>query len=68
VLACSDADPWCPEGAAQRYGSALDVPVHVVEGAGHLSPGEGYGPWPAVERWAREGIFEVGAAARHRAA
>jgi predicted alpha/beta hydrolase family esterase len=68
VLACSDVDPWCPEGAAQLYGSALDVPVHVVEGAGHLSPAEGYGPWPAAERWAREGTFAAGIAARERAA
>ncbi|MCW2983673.1 MAG: hypothetical protein JWR63_1243 [Conexibacter sp.] len=56
-LVCTDADPWCPEGAATLYGRALDVPVHVVEGAGHLSLDEGYGPWPAVERWAREGTL-----------
>jgi predicted alpha/beta hydrolase family esterase len=56
-LVCTDADPWCPEGAAALYGRALEVPVHVVEGAGHLSLDEGYGPWPAVERWAREGTF-----------
>ena len=57
-LVCTDADPWCPGGAAALFGRALDVPVHVVEGAGHLSLDEGYGPWPAVERWAREGTFE----------
>jgi predicted alpha/beta hydrolase family esterase len=57
-LVCTDADPWCPGGAAALYGRALDVPVHVVEGAGHLSLDEGYGPWPAVERWAREGTFD----------
>lgn len=64
-LVCTDADPWCPEGAAALYGRALDLPVHVVEGAGHLSLDEGYGPWPAVERWAREGVLEdvAGAAA-----
>jgi predicted alpha/beta hydrolase family esterase len=58
-LVCTDADPWCPEGAAALYGRALDVPVHVVEGAGHLSLDEGYGPWPAVERWARGGAFQA---------
>lgn len=58
-LVCTDADPWCPEGAAALYGRALEVPVHVVEGAGHLSLDEGYGPWPAVERWARGGDFDA---------
>jgi predicted alpha/beta hydrolase family esterase len=62
-LVCTDADPWCPEGAAAYYGRALDVPVHVVEGAGHLSLDEGYGPWPAVEGWARTGRFEAAPAA-----
>jgi predicted alpha/beta hydrolase family esterase len=56
-LVCTDADPWCPEGAAGRYGRALGLPVHVVEGAGHLSLDEGYGPWPAVRRWALEGVL-----------
>jgi len=56
-LVCTDADPWCPEGAATLYGRVLDLPVHVVEGAGHLSLDEGYGPWPAVERWALEGVL-----------
>jgi predicted alpha/beta hydrolase family esterase len=56
-LVCSDADPWCPGGAAGLFGRALDLPVHVVQGAGHLSLDEGYGPWPAVERWARDGTF-----------
>jgi uncharacterized protein len=56
-LVCTDADPWCPEGAATLYGRALGLPVHLVEGAGHLSLDEGFGPWPAVERWAREGVL-----------
>jgi predicted alpha/beta hydrolase family esterase len=56
-LVCTDADPWCPEGAAETYGRALGLPVHVVEGGGHLSLDEGYGPWPAVHRWALEGVL-----------
>jgi predicted alpha/beta hydrolase family esterase len=62
-LVCTDADPWCPEGAATLYGRALDLPVHVIAGAGHLSLDEGYGPWPAVERWARDGTLTDAAAA-----
>lgn len=56
-LVCTDADPWCPEGAAEMYGRALGLPVHVVEGAGHLSLDEGYGPWPAVHHWALHGTL-----------
>jgi uncharacterized protein len=55
-LVCTDDDPWCPEGARELYGRTA-LPVHVVEGAGHLSLDEGYGAWPAVERWARTGRF-----------
>lgn len=57
-LVCTDADPWCPEGAAELYGRALGLSVHVVEGAGHLSLDEGYGPWPAVHRWALDGVLQ----------
>ena len=56
-LVCTDADPWCAQGAAQTYGAALDVDVHVVPGGGHLAVDDGFGPWPAVERWALTGAF-----------
>jgi predicted alpha/beta hydrolase family esterase len=58
-LVCTDADPWCPEGAAAFFGRALDLPTHVVAGGGHLSLDEGYGAWPAVAAWARTGRFPV---------
>jgi predicted alpha/beta hydrolase family esterase len=58
-LVCTDADPWCPEGAARFFGRALDLPAYVVHGAGHLSLDEGYGAWPAVAAWARTGRFPV---------
>jgi predicted alpha/beta hydrolase family esterase len=53
-LVCSDDDPHCPEGAAKLYGEALGIPVDLLPGTGHLNPEAGYGPWPAVEAWARE--------------
>lgn len=58
-LVCTDADPWCPEGAAGFFGRALDLPTHVVVGGGHLSLDEGYGAWPAVLAWADTGRFPV---------
>jgi predicted alpha/beta hydrolase family esterase len=50
-IVASDNDPYCPEGAEQLYGVSLELPVHVIDGAGHLNPAAGYGPWPQVERW-----------------
>jgi uncharacterized protein len=54
-LVCSDADPYCPEGAATLYGEPLGIPVDVIPGGGHLNPEAGYGPWPAVESWCLHG-------------
>ena len=62
-LVCTDADPWCPEGAATAFGEALGMDVHVVDGGGHLAADDGYGPWPAIERWALTGRFATAALA-----
>jgi predicted alpha/beta hydrolase family esterase len=50
-LVCSDDDPYCPEGAASVYGEPLGLAVDLLEGARHINPESGYGPWPAVEAW-----------------
>ncbi len=54
-LACSDSDPWCPEGSKELYGDRLGLRTHVIEGGGHLSIDDGFGPWPQVEAWALTG-------------
>ena len=53
---CSDNDPYCPEGAANVY---RGLPTDLLEGEGHINPDSGYGPWPAVEAWARTGATPV---------
>jgi predicted alpha/beta hydrolase family esterase len=53
-LVCSDNDPYCPEGAVSLYGEG-----DVLPGQGHINPDAGYGPWPAVEAWARDGIIPL---------
>ncbi len=58
-LVCADDDPYCPEGAAARFGEALAVPVDLIPGGGHLNPDAGYGPWPAVEAWVRGDAAQV---------
>jgi predicted alpha/beta hydrolase family esterase len=62
-LVCTDADTWCPEGAATVFGERLGMDVHVIPGGGHLAADDGYGAWPAVERWALTGTFSSAALA-----
>jgi predicted alpha/beta hydrolase family esterase len=54
-LVCSDDDPYCPEGAHTLYPGPADV----LAGQGHINPDAGYGAWPAVEAWAREGTVPL---------
>ncbi len=57
-IACSDADPYCPVGAAAYYAD-VGVPIDLLPGAGHVNTDAGFGPWPAVEAWcygAKNGI------------
>jgi len=52
LLVCSAADPFCPEGAAVRYGEPLGIPVKLLPApAGHINGAAGFGPWPWVEQW-----------------
>ncbi|RZS65611.1 hypothetical protein EV187_1308 [Agromyces ramosus] len=47
VVACTD-DPYCPEGAEHAYARPLDLDFVPVEGGGHLTIDDGYGPFPLV--------------------
>jgi predicted alpha/beta hydrolase family esterase len=54
-LVCA-RDPYCPEGAETLYGEPLGLPVdRLPDGARHINPEAGYGPWPAAEAWCRTG-------------
>jgi predicted alpha/beta hydrolase family esterase len=54
-LVYSDNDPYCPEGAGSLYRGPADV----LPGQGHINPDAGYGAWPAVEAWARDGTVPL---------
>ncbi|MDX3383500.1 alpha/beta hydrolase [Streptomyces niveiscabiei] len=54
-IVAGDDDPYCPEGAQAAYGDPLGVTAEVLPGAGHLTPDEGYGPWPSVLEWCLDG-------------
>jgi predicted alpha/beta hydrolase family esterase len=51
TIACSDGDPFNPDGEQPALAEAIGARLHVAPGAGHFAVGDGYGPWPAVERW-----------------
>ena len=52
LVVCSDNDPYCPEGALELYAKPLEMPAHLLPGAGHINTDAGYGEWPDVEAWA----------------
>lgn len=58
IVVTSDNDPYCPEGLEgyqATYTSALGLEHHVIGDAGHLAVDDGYGPWPAILDWCRNG-------------
>jgi predicted alpha/beta hydrolase family esterase len=55
AITCSDADPYNPTGAQSLYGDPLDVSATIVEGAGHITPETGFGPWPFATKWCLDG-------------
>ncbi|MFL5845067.1 MAG: RBBP9/YdeN family alpha/beta hydrolase [Solirubrobacteraceae bacterium] len=51
----SDKDPYCPAGHERSFARPLGLEIDIIEGAGHINPEAGYGPWPAVEDWCYSG-------------
>ena len=61
LIAASDNDPYCPEGAKTCYGAPLGLEVTVLPGAGHVDLAAGYGAWPAMLDWCRDPTSELSA-------
>jgi uncharacterized protein len=51
TIVSSDSDPYNPGGAQLLYADALGVRAHVLPGAGHITPADGFGPWPWALEW-----------------
>ena len=62
-IVCSDNDPYNPGGAVATFAKPLGIPADLIPGGGHLNLDAGYGPWPAVERWALTGQADFGSSA-----
>ena len=48
VVVAGTNDPYCPEGAEHAYARPLDLDFVPVDGGGHLTIDDGYGPFPLV--------------------
>ncbi|MGD0833994.1 MAG: alpha/beta hydrolase [Candidatus Dormibacteria bacterium] len=59
-IVCSDADPYNPSGAQRMYGDPLGLIADVLRGAGHITPDDGYGPWPSLDAWCDDARTRIG--------
>ncbi len=51
VLIASDTDDYATYDQSCGYAQLLEIPIHKLPGAGHISPYYGYGEWPWVLEW-----------------
>jgi serine hydrolase len=63
-IVCGDTDPYNPIGAGSMYAEPLGAELDVIAGAGHITPDDGYGPWPSCERWCFDGGVRLTATPR----
>lgn len=52
VLIASDTDDYATFDQSTGYAAKLGIPIHLLKGAGHISPYYGYGEWPWALEWA----------------
>ena len=50
----SDNDPWITVEEASKIAKHYDIPLTVIENAGHINADSGYGKWPLIERLVME--------------
>jgi hypothetical protein len=50
-LVASDTDDYATFDQSKAYADRLQIPIHLLKGAGHISPYYGYGEWPWVLDW-----------------
>ncbi|MBC8139881.1 MAG: alpha/beta hydrolase [Armatimonadetes bacterium] len=47
----SDSDDYATFEQTKAYSDRVNCPIHLLPGAGHISPYWGYGQWEWVEKW-----------------
>ena len=50
-IVATDTDDYATFEQSKAYADRLRVPIHLLAGAGHISPYWGYGEWPWVHDW-----------------
>ena len=50
-LVATDSDDYATFEQTKAYSDRLNLPIHLLAGAGHISPYWGYGNWPWVLEW-----------------
>lgn len=58
----SATDPYAPTDP-HAWSAGLDLACDVIPDAGHITPADGYGPWPAVLDWCLNARIPVSAQA-----
>lgn len=51
VIIASDNDDYATFEQTKAYSDRLQIPIHLLAQAGHISPYWGYGEWPWVRDW-----------------
>jgi predicted alpha/beta hydrolase family esterase len=46
----SDTDPWVKLEEAKELSSSYDIPLTIIEDAGHINADSGYGKWEFIEK------------------
>lgn len=60
----SATDPYAPADP-HAWSASLGLDCDILSAAGHITPADGYGPWPGVLDWCLRGRTPVPAVARH---
>jgi len=50
-MIASDTDDYATFDQSSGYAQKFEIPIHLLKGAGHISPYYGYGEWPWVLDW-----------------
>jgi len=50
----SDNDPYIKIGEAQQMASHYDIPLTIIQNAGHINADSGYGKWGLIEKLVME--------------
>jgi predicted alpha/beta hydrolase family esterase len=50
-IIATDSDDYATFEQTKAYADRLGIPIHMLAGAGHISPYWGYGEWPWVLDW-----------------